>query len=630
MPSKRNININVNTGLSLVLTLVMCFVNLFFTRAQGSDTSVKVLFPFDSAVVSADYMSNPAALDSLDSMLTLAAKYGSALNIVTYSSPEGNYNYNQKLSEKRAASIKDYIASRNSSAAVNVKVVSGAESWADLREKVAADNRLSADSRREILNIIDSDDAPDSKEKQLKANTVYKRLYSSYFRSLRYANISLRIENSADNAQHTTTVVETYESKSAAATSSQKGQPIVYYFLNEDYIRPGYMNNMANLVEIHRLLSIPENRDKQLVIEGSASPEGPVSANNRLGERRAQNLANWLVGQFPDLEGRIVIRTKGEDWEGLRTGIENCAAIDAQAKDELLAIIDSENTPENKETLLKAHTAYSTVEQEVLPYIRYARFAGFEMGQPGTASETEPATDAHAVTPEADAITTQPADTTALPQVDTTGTEPGQEIDTLSPLADSNNVQGDTKAAERERNAIAALTTNLLYDATTAVLGFHTVPLTVGFEVPVAKKWSVYGDYTITAPWHAWNNNADCVELMHWALGGRYYFGGKRVLDGWYASAAAGMGYYDFERNGKGYQGEEILASIGGGYALTFNDHWSINFGLGVGPIYSKYRYYVGRSNNEHLMYQYSGTYKYFGLTDAKITLTYLFWTKKK
>jgi hypothetical protein len=214
--------------------------------------------------------------------------------------------------------------------------------------------------------------------------------------------------------------------------------------------------------------------------------------------------------------------------------------------------------------------------------------------------------------------------------VDTTGTEPGQEIEVLSPLAESNNVQGDTKAAERERNAIAALTTNLLYDATTAVLGFHTVPLTVGFEVPVAKKWSVYGDYTITAPWHAWNNNADCVELMHWALGGRYYFGGKRVLDGWYASAAAGMGYYDFERNGKGYQGEEILASIGGGYALTFNDHWSINFGLGVGPIYSKYRYYVGRSNNEHLMYQYNGTYKYFGLTDAKITLTYLFWTKKK
>ena len=623
-------NINVTTALRLVVALVMCFVSLFYTRAQGSDAcvkSVKVLFPFDSPVLSADYLTNTSAMENLNNIIDLAAENGEVLNVVAYSSPEGNFTYNQKLSQKRAESVKNYIAARNATAAVNVKIVSGDEAWEELRSNVASDTRLTDNAREEILNIIDSDADPDSKEKSLKANSSYKSLYSNYFRGLRYAIISLRIQKSEAVApQHTSAK----SSATVSASGSATGAPIVYYSLNEDFIRPGYMNNSANLKEIHRILSNPQNREKEIVLEGSASPEGPVSANNRLGERRAQNLANWLVGQFPDLEGRIVIRTKGEDWEGLRTGIENCAALDAQAKDELLAIIDSDNTPENKETLLKAHTAYSTVEQEILPYIRYARFAGFEMEQPGTASETEPATDAHAVTPEADTITTQPADTTALPQVDTTGTEPGQEIDTLSPLADSNNVQGDTKAAERERNAIAALTTNLLYDATTAVLGFHTVPLTVGFEVPVAKKWSVYGDYTITAPWHAWNNNADCVELMHWALGGRYYFGGKRVLDGWYASAAAGMGYYDFERNGKGYQGEEILASIGGGYALTFNDHWSINFGLGVGPIYSKYRYYVGRSNNEHLMYQYNGTYKYFGLTDAKITLTYLFWTKKK
>ena len=90
------------------------------------------------------------------------------------------------------------------------------------------------------------------------------------------------------------------------------------------------------------------------------------------------------------------------------------------------------------------------------------------------------------------------------------------------------------------------------------------------------------------------------------------------------------MGYYDFQRNGNGYQGEEALGSLGIGYSLCFNEHWSLNFGIGVGPMYTRYRYYEGRSNNEHLMYRYGGTFTYFGVTDAKVTLTYLFYYKKR
>ncbi len=46
--------------------------------------------------------------------------------------------------------------------------------------------------------------------------------------------------------------------------------------------------------------------------------------------------------------------------------------------------------------------------------------------------------------------------------------------------------------------------------------------------------------------------------------------------------------------------------------------------------MYTRYRYYEGRSNNEHLMYRYGGTFTYFGVTDAKVTLTYLFYYKKR
>ena len=90
------------------------------------------------------------------------------------------------------------------------------------------------------------------------------------------------------------------------------------------------------------------------------------------------------------------------------------------------------------------------------------------------------------------------------------------------------------------------------------------------------------------------------------------------------------MGYYDFQHNGNGYQGEEILASVGIGYGLTLGKHWSLDFGLGVGPMFTQYRYYEGRSNNQHLMYQYKGTFQYLGITDVKVSLRYLFYYNKK
>ena len=181
-----------------------------------------------------------------------------------------------------------------------------------------------------------------------------------------------------------------------------------------------------------------------------------------------------------------------------------------------------------------------------------------------------------------------------------------------------------------QKKPVLAVTNNLLYEAATAFTGFHTVPLAVGLELPLGKHWSLYSDYIITVPWHAWNDNAECVELMHLNLGGRWYPSGKRVLGGWYLYASAGVGYYDFERDGKGYQGEEVLASVGGGYSVAIGEHFRLNLGVGVGPILTRYRYYEGRMKNQHLLYQYNGSWSYFGPTDAQVTLKWLFYHKKK
>lgn len=625
MHSERKIRTIVTTALRTVVALVMCFASCFFVRAQvsgagaqGANEGVKVIFPFDSPVINASYMSNASALDSLDNMIAKAAQGGEVISIVSYSSPEGNYAYNQRLSEKRALSVKEYITSRNSGVAATVKVTSAAESWEDLRARIAADSRLTAESRENLLQIIDTESNPDSREKLLKANSEYKRLYNNHFRSLRYAIISLRIDNSAKTSQSQENVK--VSAKKSAAAPSAAGAPVVYYYLSEDFIRPGYMGNQANLKEIRRILSNPANREKQIVLEGSASPEGPLSINERLGIARAENLAAWLVAQFPDLEGRIVVRSKGEDWEGLRAQVESCAALDNQAKEEILAIIDSDNNPAKKEALLKAHGSYAVVEKECLPYIRYARFAGFEMAST-SASVTEPAVDTTATRPQADTITTQSADTTAtLPQVDTIGAKPVQ--DTLYTLSPEGLDRGETKVAKRGRNTIAALKTNLLYDAVSA--------LNVEVEVPIGDRVSVMVEDVF--PW--WETgNKYCFQLWEMGVEARYWFKpwktiGTEKLRGLFVGPYVMSAKYDFQLDKSiNYQGEMWSVGATAGYSMPIGKKKRANleFSLSMGFMKSPYRHYLPTDDYSKLIHDPSrdGTfYNYFLYpTKAKISL---------
>ena len=167
-----------------LLVLLLLVLNAFFVRAQEN---VRIHFPFDKAYVSSQYMQNASALAALDS-LAGAAEPGTALEVISYASPEGNYAYNVKLAARRADAFRNYIVNHYPHLSVSVNPLG--ESWDDLRSDIVADTRLEADVREKILNIIDSSAEPDAKERQLKAIPAYKSLYRNYFRSLRYAEVS--------------------------------------------------------------------------------------------------------------------------------------------------------------------------------------------------------------------------------------------------------------------------------------------------------------------------------------------------------------------------------------------------------------------------------------------------------
>ena len=468
-------NFFATIGARLLMVALLVFCNAFFVRARGIDAAedarVRVTFPFDNAELCQDYMSNASAISTIDEILN-SSEGNVDVQIVSYSSPEGNEAYNLYLSKLRANSVKDYILSAVPGANPSIRIASYAEAWAQFRAYVVADKYLSEEDRNEILLIIDSDNKLDEKEDILKSDPNYKALYRRYFRSLRYADISLTIKNLPAAVP------------SAADTTVS---PVDTIDVLPDSLSVMTDTDRASSDTVQRLLRLDS-----------------ISSLATLGSERAPV---------------IITRTR-----------------------------EPESAP----------------EQECAP----AQY-----------------------------------DTVRVPFV--------------------------------------AVTNNFLAEVASVATGFHAVPIQAGIEIPVGDHWSVYADYLGTAPWRAWNNNADCAQLLHWTLGTRWYPGStfanpfnpggtSRILEGWYASLSAGAGYYDFERNGKGYQGEEILASLGLGYSMVFDEHWSLNFGIGFGPMFTQWRYYQEKASNQHLVYQWSGKSQYFGVTDAKVTLTYLFYVNRK
>lgn len=614
-----------SVAITKMTALVVCLaLNVFFLRAQDSDAQVRVYFPFDSPVLSESYMSNASAFHAIDSLVA-GLQNGSVIEVVSYSSPEGNVHYNLNLSRNRAASVVSYLEAKYPQMHGRIRTTSGAESWDDLRTKVSADSRLSDSSKSAIVAIIDGNDDPDSKESALKALPQYKALYSNYFRSLRFADITLRIANLAKAE-----VRDENSEISEGSAARGEGLPVVYFPLSETTIRPEYMGNEANIAVLREMLSDPNRVPSRVVIEGAASPEGPVSINERLGATRAKVLVDFLTSEFPYLKDRIVVRSVAEDWAGLRASILANGTLGSSEKEEFIGIIDSNNSPARKEALLKASASYPVVEKECLPYVRYARIGNIEFEAPAV---TEPAdTTPKDTTPKDTVTTVVPADTTSAPvAVDTTDLFPARDtLEAVAPVDTTAKVKpyegGIVPAfpapAKGYRNMIAAVKTNLLYDAVTG--------LNVEVEVPIANRFSVAWEDVF--PW--WETgNKYCFQLWEMGAEARYWFKpwetvGTEKLRGWFVGPYVMSGKYDFQYDKSiNYQGELWSVGATAGYAMPIGKKKRVNleFSLSMGYMKTHFRHYLPTDSYDKLIHDPAGDGSFYNIfkypTKAKVSL---------
>ena len=186
------------------------------------------------------------------------------------------------------------------------------------------------------------------------------------------------------------------------------------------------------------------------------------------------------------------------------------------------------------------------------------------------------------------------------------------------------------KQAEKKSlptKTIFALKSNLLYDALSLV--------NYSIEIPLADRFSIL--YYHQFPWWRWGkaNNEYCLRFL--SIGGeaRWWFAlkpkeqtDKRIrrdrLVGHFFGLYSESGRYDLQRRRDVcYQGEFWSAGLTYGYSMPIGRRMNLELSLSAGYASIPYRGYTPSEDYETLWRDYDkiGTWGYFGLTKAQVSL---------
>lgn len=193
--------------------------------------------------------------------------------------------------------------------------------------------------------------------------------------------------------------------------------------------------------------------------------------------------------------------------------------------------------------------------------------------------------------------------------------------------ADAGLAYIDRRPAMPERwRTVAALKTNLLYDAVTA--------LNFAVEVPFNEHFSIL--YEHHCPWWLSNNNKYCLEFLSFGGEFRWWFAprprpaseGRKQRDalmGHFLGVYGWGGKSDIQwgRDFGCYQFDFMSAGLTYGYAVPVGKYLNLEFSLSAGYARIPYQHYIPTEDWQILVRDdaKAGTLHYFGPTKAEISL---------
>lgn len=153
-----------------------------------------------------------------------------------------------------------------------------------------------------------------------------------------------------------------------------EGSARLNFVVDKYDIHPTFGNNAYELMKIRNTIdTIRSDKDfkiKRVLLHGYASPDGSYKHNEMLAANRTEALKKYLVNYYDQFSPDMFTATStAEDWDGVRQYfVDNNVAN----KDELLKIVDSNLTPDEKErTIAKQYPAfYRTMLNDVYPPLR--------------------------------------------------------------------------------------------------------------------------------------------------------------------------------------------------------------------------------------------------------------------
>lgn len=397
-----------------------------------------------------------------------------------------------------------------------------------------------------------------------------------------------------------------------------------------------YLDNKASLDSLvsilGRLASEPQS-GVTISLKGSASPEGTLKINNKLAEKRAASLRDYILANTALPASAVTIEESGIDWQSLKDMV---AATDQPWRDEAVSIIteipvfiyDSDNKivdgRNNRLGMLHGGRAWRYMEDHFFSGLRNAgvllAFPAEDAGQPEEAcAETgvtgpEPGTDDMEASG-GNGTGNGPAGDKAAGIAESAASEAENQENQATEALPGESVRRETGVTGRR--PLFLLKTNMLYD-------IAAVP-NIGVEIPVGKHWSVGADWM--SAW--WSKDS---RHRYWRV-----YGGDLEVRRWFpARADAGMSLsghhlglygqmltYDFEWGGKGQLGDRWSwgAGLSYGYSLPIGKYFNIDFTVGAGYLQGEYMEY----HPEDGCYVWDSTHirKWFGPTKAEISLVW-------
>lgn len=364
----------------------------------------------------------------------------------------------------------------------------------------------------------------------------------------------------------------------------------IFYKQDEIEIDRSFQNNNYQIEQIKRFIQNAQNIES-ITIHSLSSPDGGYRYNRWLAHRRAENSRNLVDSILAEADvvpekGVVIDTSSYENWPGLTKIVEE--KYDRFDRDRVLSILNDQSIDNGARKwrliLLNGGTSWRYMLDQYMNSLRTTSFVCVKI------REDVPAVKRLAAM--------QPGATSVS--------------DTLSILPVADNVMAQNYNPKKE---IFYLRTNLL------------APLSnVGMEFCIGNHWSIGADYYF--PWlHRIPDHKNCFQLLGLGLETRYWFGRNRTeedrLEGHSIGASASVGYYDFERNFTGKQGEFIQVGVDYLYSLPVcKDKLHLEFTVGLGYIYSYLRPYdVFEEGGKAYKRGYTERFNWLGPTKLGVSL---------